>query len=481
MTAVQLTPALRDALRKRGFFMDGNFTGAALSPDLCIETPASTNALLGLDYPLRIGAFSHLNGGFIQNATIGRYCSLARDVQIGHGRHPVDWLSVSPLQYSPGYRGWQNAAGLPPMPSTSLFKWETHTVVGSDVWLGNGVFVQDGVHIGHGAIVGARSVVTRDVPPYAVVAGNPARLIRMRFPEDIVRRLLATQWWKYALSDFGAVDYSNIHATLGRIESQLADGSLRELTPATIDADMLRAWAPSSRVHVGLDTGMQEKIRSLKNSKKGKTAYILGNGPSLNDLDVRTLLQKESFWCNRAWELTRKYPDLHFAPKYYFVADPQAFDQYPEDIMAVPAGIKFLRADVEQKARIAHAESLDRQNVITFPLTESPYMDEGYFSHDPAHAIFRGFTVVLNAAQFAFYMGYEKVLIGGVDLDYSQPYFFGERSAGDMPVDRAAESFRVARHFFEQHGRLLAKITASPKLPLEYVNPANFSTEVTDE
>lgn len=474
MSMVQLTPALREALRKLGFFMDGNFTGAAVSPDLCIETPSSTNALLGLDHPLRIGAFSHLNGGFIQNATIGRYCSFARDVQIGHGRHPVDWLSVSPLQYSQGYRGWQHAAGLPPVPSTSPFEWASHTTVGSDVWIGNGVFVQDGVHIGHGAIVGARSVVTRDVAPYAVVAGNPARLIRMRFPPDLVERLLAVEWWRYALSDFGTVDFSNIHATLEQIESRVAEGTLQPFAPATIDASTLCAPAPAPRVHVAVHAAMQEKIRSLKDSKQGKTAYILGNGPSLNGLDAKALLQEESFWCNRAWEITRKYPGLRFAPKYYFVADPQAFDQYPEEIMGVHADIKFLRSDVEQKVRASHPQILYRQNVITFPLTESPYMDEGYFSHDPAHAIFRGFTVVLNAVQFAFYMGYQKVLIGGVDLDYSQPYFFGERSAGDMPVDRAAASFGIARQFFERHGRLLAKITPSPNLPLEYLHPESY-------
>lgn len=240
MGAVHLNSALRDALRKRGFAMDGNFTGAVgPSSDLRIETPASTSALLGLDHRLHIGAFSHLNGGFIQNATIGRYCSFARDVQIGHGSHPTNWLSVSPLQYNPDYRGWLQTAGLPAMPSITPFQWAKHTMIGSDVWLGNGVFVQDGVTIGHGAIVGARSVVTHDVPPYAIVAGNPARLIRMRFSNVIIERLLRTEWWRCAISDLGSLDFSNIEEALERIESRIANGTFLEFTPSIIDVNSL--------------------------------------------------------------------------------------------------------------------------------------------------------------------------------------------------------------------------------------------------
>lgn len=232
---------MRDALRQRGFAMDGNFVETAGSlADLRIETPTSCSALLGLSQRLHIGAFSHLNGGFIQNVTIGRYCSFARDVQIGHGSHPTNWLSVSPLQYNSNYRDWLQQAGVTPLPSTTPFQWEKHTVIGSDVWLGHGVFIQDGVRIGHGAIVGASSVVTRDVPPYAIVAGNPARLIRMRFPPDVVKRLLKAEWWRFAISDFYPVDFSDINEALNIIEARITSDLLREFHPPVIDTDALR-------------------------------------------------------------------------------------------------------------------------------------------------------------------------------------------------------------------------------------------------
>lgn len=171
-----------------------------LHDDLSFEPPCTVSATISLAQSFRIGAFTHLNGGYVKDVTIGRYCSFARDVQIGHGGHPTNWLSVSPLQYGANYRGWPAFAakvtGGPDRVATRDFAWAAHTVIGNDVWLGNHVVVVDGVTIGDGAVVGAGSVVTRDVPPYAVVAGAPARILRYRFPESVIERLLAVAWWR---------------------------------------------------------------------------------------------------------------------------------------------------------------------------------------------------------------------------------------------------------------------------------------------
>jgi len=203
-----------------------------------IEAPADIHAEIGQFQRFRLGAFSQLNGGYIKDVTIGRYCSFARDVQIGHGFHPLDWLSsVSPLQYSPGYRGWvpfvesQRGQGCEIQPLT--FTWAAHTIIGHDVWLGNHVVVKDGVTIGDGAVVGANAVVTHDVPPYAIVAGNPARLIRMRFADATVERLLRVQWWRYCIADFGALRFDHIDAALDVIEAEVAKGLQPYEAPCT--------------------------------------------------------------------------------------------------------------------------------------------------------------------------------------------------------------------------------------------------------
>lgn len=230
-------------------------------------------------------------------------------------------------------------------------------------------------------------------------------------------------------------------------------------------------------------TVMRKKICALKDSKKGLTAYILGNGPSLNELDVEALLKEESFWCNQAYELVQIRQGLNFIPKYYFVCDPMVFDKYQDEIMAVNAGMKFFSSNVYKKAYIHHLHEIIRQDVIIYPVPKELAMDEGHFSNDPSQAIFSGCTVVLDAIQFAFYMGYDKVLVGGVDLDYSgTPYFFGGQTPDYHPIDsytrRIRQAFHIAEQYFNNHGRILAKMTKSPNLPLKFIDKAlpNSST-----
>jgi acetyltransferase-like isoleucine patch superfamily enzyme len=126
----------------------------------------------------------------ILNAEIGSFCSIADNVYIGGSAHPMEFVSTSPVFLS--HRDSVKA------------KFARHayfnlprTTVGNDVWVGYGALVRAGVHIGNGAVVGMGAVVTRDVPPYCVVAGNPAKKIRDRFPEHIAQGLLKSAWWTY--------------------------------------------------------------------------------------------------------------------------------------------------------------------------------------------------------------------------------------------------------------------------------------------
>jgi acetyltransferase-like isoleucine patch superfamily enzyme len=120
---------------------------------------------------------------------IGRYGSIADRVEILlGGNHRLDWATTYPFPALPGL--WPEAAGL-----TGHAVSRGDVIIGHDVWLGSQCMVMSGVTIGHGAVVAARAVVTRDVPPYAIVAGNPARIVRLRFDEARIAALIETAWW----------------------------------------------------------------------------------------------------------------------------------------------------------------------------------------------------------------------------------------------------------------------------------------------
>jgi acetyltransferase-like isoleucine patch superfamily enzyme len=122
---------------------------------------------------------------------IGAFCSISAEVVIlGGGEHRADWVTTYPLRIAFGLPG-ENADGHPASKGP--------TVIGNDVWVGFGATILSGVRVGDGAVIGARAVVARDVPPYGVAAGNPARVVRQRFDEATVARLLQIAWWNWPL------------------------------------------------------------------------------------------------------------------------------------------------------------------------------------------------------------------------------------------------------------------------------------------
>jgi acetyltransferase-like isoleucine patch superfamily enzyme len=120
---------------------------------------------------------------------IGAFCSIADDVVVTvGGGHPLDWPSMYPFRAK---------LGLPEAYADGLPVLESDVVIGNDVWIGRGARILAGTRIGHGAAIGAYSVVTREVRPYAVVAGNPAREVRRRFSDDEVEAMLEIAWWDW--------------------------------------------------------------------------------------------------------------------------------------------------------------------------------------------------------------------------------------------------------------------------------------------
>ncbi len=151
---------------------------------------------------LLIGHYTSINGPttFINakhyDIKIGHYCSIAHNVTIMEFFHNTDTLSTSFIN--------KKIDGQ----SSNLDTWSKGNIeIGSDVWIGAGVVILSGVKVGHGAIIGANSVVTKDVPDYAIVGGNPAKILKYRFEEEIIKALLELEWWEKDLEELKGIKH----------------------------------------------------------------------------------------------------------------------------------------------------------------------------------------------------------------------------------------------------------------------------------
>lgn len=125
----------------------------------------------------------------ISSADIGDFCSIANYVAIGGGQHPIDWVGTSPAFYQGRDSVTKKLSNFPrPEPK--------RVIIGSDVWIGYRAVIMQGVSIGHGAVIGTGAIVTRDVEPYSIVVGMPARHLRYRFENELRAALLASRWWE---------------------------------------------------------------------------------------------------------------------------------------------------------------------------------------------------------------------------------------------------------------------------------------------
>jgi acetyltransferase-like isoleucine patch superfamily enzyme len=150
-----------------------------------------TKDLLGNQYQIGDHTYGKprvMSWGEGTSLTIGKYCSIGTNVVIFLGsEHRIDWISTYPFPFL-----WAEARSITGHPST-----KGNVVIGNDVWIGFGCTILSGVTIGDGAAIGACSVVTRDVPSYAIATGNPAQVVRYRFDDETIQKLLQIKWWTW--------------------------------------------------------------------------------------------------------------------------------------------------------------------------------------------------------------------------------------------------------------------------------------------
>lgn len=184
------------------------------------------------------GAFSYGNMGvLIYNSDIGRYCSIGHDVLIGPSEHPIDQLSShcfifndkGTFGYSPEFN--EIVVEFP------ITQDKNRTILGNDVWVGAKSFIKRGVQIGDGAIIGANSTVVKDVAPYTVVAGSPARMIKKRFPDKTINALVKLKWWNYKLDNkiIDIKSFAHIDDLIFEINNKINSDLLKKFEPTVVN------------------------------------------------------------------------------------------------------------------------------------------------------------------------------------------------------------------------------------------------------
>lgn len=196
-------------------------SGVTVSNSTLGEKAVLFNSVVLIDSS--IGDYSYVQKNTeLVKANVGRFCSIASDVIVGLAEHPTAMVSTSPVFYDPTQ----------PLPAcfvdNMLVSTEVSaTTIESDVWIGHGVKIRAGVTIGVGSVIGAGSVVVKDVEPYSIVGGVPAREIRKRFDEQVCQGLIESQWW--LLSEEKLATYSRYFTNPVVFLKMLQDGYKKDI------------------------------------------------------------------------------------------------------------------------------------------------------------------------------------------------------------------------------------------------------------
>lgn len=219
---------------------------------LFVEPPVRFLGSFVIRSDTRIGAFSEFGREVeVQAATIGRYCEVGPGSLLGATGHPTTWLSVSAFQYRASTWGWHPSADAnqvidPEEGGRQSFRSVAGDLatIGNDVWIGANVVVLRGVTIGDGAIIAANAVVTKDIPPYSIAGGIPAKVIRPRVADDLRDELQALAWWQYSPNQLTGIPYDDPAAAARQLRKRVDEG-IEAYDPGFVE--IMKPVPPKSR------------------------------------------------------------------------------------------------------------------------------------------------------------------------------------------------------------------------------------------
>jgi len=192
-------------------------SGSSINIEANICNPIHLSGNSKIHHGCRVDKYVKINWDVIlfPNVHVGAYTSIARNVQVGVANHPVDWLSTSSFQY--------NNANFPLDEDYLSLNKKKHlhhpkTIIGADVWIGSNAIIKSGVKVGHGAIIGGGAVVVSDVEPYSIVGGVPAKLIKKRFSDQTIDKLMGLKWWLMPIVCLKNIEFDNIDMAIEQLE-----------------------------------------------------------------------------------------------------------------------------------------------------------------------------------------------------------------------------------------------------------------------